>query len=518
MGSALPAPRNEPINEIASMGFRIHPAWWFFGGSGLVLAGLAVALMAPDLFSARNSGGGPVVVYCAAALRAPMEEIAREYERESGGRIELRFGASESILASIRTTKQGDLFLPADDSYIEVARTSDLIAETVPLARMTAVLAVRAGNPKHIESWAEVLNGPATLAQAEPDAAAIGKLTRDGLTKQGRWDAVIKKTTVKLTTVTEVANAVALGSVDAGIVWDAVTRPNPKLAMVALPGLDAVRARVQLAVLTTSNQPTAALQFARFVSARDKGLKRFRDHGFVDLETGDAGALKPELVFYAGAMLKPAIDKTITEFERREGVSVTRVYNGCGILVSQMKTGERPDLFFACDTRFMDQAREWFAEPAVVSSNQLVIAVQKGNPHSVNTLADLAKPGLKVGVGHEQQCALGAITRETFIQTGTYAAVTKNIVVQSPTGDLLVNQLRPGALDAAVVYRSNVLPYEKDLDFTPVTGIPCAAPEQPIAVGKQTEYPRLTARLIVAIRSAESRRRFEEIGFGWGTK
>ena len=34
-------------------------------------------------------------------------------------------------------------------------------------------------------------------------------------------------------------------------------------------------------------------------------------------------------------MLRPAIEETVTEFEKREGVRVSRVYNGCGILATQ---------------------------------------------------------------------------------------------------------------------------------------------------------------------------------------
>jgi len=277
------------------MGIRIHPAWWFFGLTGLVLVALTLMVFGPQWFAPKSANVDPLVVYCAASQRVPMEAIAKDYERETGRHIELRFGASEALLASIRTTKQGDLFLPADDSYIEMARRDDLIAETIPVARMTAVLAVRAGNPKKIASWGDLLKGSTTLAQAEPDAAAIGKLTREGLTKLGLWDAVLKKTTVKLGTVTEVANAVALGSVDAGIVWDVVARINSKLAMVSLPELDGIRARVQLAVLKTSRQSPAANQFARFVTSRDKGLPRFRENGFVDVETGDSVTLMPDL-------------------------------------------------------------------------------------------------------------------------------------------------------------------------------------------------------------------------------
>ena len=77
-------------------------------------------------------------------------------------------------------------------------------------------------------------------------------------------------------------------------------------------------------------------------------------------------------------MLRPAIHRTINAFEEREGVSVTRVYNGCGILVSQMKTGEMPDVFFACDVSFMNMVQDEFKPATNVSNNQLVIAVNQG--------------------------------------------------------------------------------------------------------------------------------------------
>jgi len=93
----------------------------------------------------------------------------------------------------------------------------------------------------------------------------------------------------------------------------------------------------------------------------------------------------------------------------------------------------------------MDDVQDLFEAPKVVSSNQLVIAVRKGNPLGIRTLADLGKPGLRIGVGHEQQCALGTITKETFVRVGLYAQIRKNVAVVSPTGDFLVNQLRSGA-------------------------------------------------------------------------
>jgi molybdate transport system substrate-binding protein len=166
----------------------------------------------------------------------------------------------------------------------------------------------------------------------------------------------------------------------------------------------------------------------------------------------------------------------------------------------------------------MNQVRDLFGEPTKISTNQLVIAVPKGNKYGVQTLKDLGKPGLKVGVGHEQQCALGAITKETFLTTGVYAAVQKNVAVQAPSGDLLIVQLRAGSLDVVVCYQSNVTPYGNEIDAVPVTGIPCAKPEQPLAIGKDCPYPQLAQRLEAALQSVESKRRFEELGFGWEVK
>jgi molybdate transport system substrate-binding protein len=265
------------------------------------------------------------------------------------------------------------------------------------------------------------------------------------------------------------------------------------------------------------------MRLVRYLHTKDKGARHFVEHGFSEVSAQDDAGRK-ELVVYAGAMLRPAVEETLTDFERREGVSVTRVYNGCGILVAQMKAGARPDVYFACDPRFMADVQDRFEAPKTMSNNQLVIAFQKGNPNGIRELRDLAKPGLRVGVGHEQQCALGALTKETFLRTGIYAAVQKNIVVQLPTGDFLINQLRSGAksfkaaLDVAVVYRSNVTPFEDELAAIPITGIPCAAPQQPIAVSKTAGDPELAGRLLRALESAESRQRFEALGFGWERK
>ena len=478
----------------------------------------------PDKADPPDTGDDPpVIALTAAALRPAMEPAAAEYERDYGVRIELRFNASENLLNSLKVVGQGDLFIPADDSYVAAARADGLVDVDYDLAGMTGVAVFKKDHPKPADqlTWDDFLK--ARIAQPNVDATAVGKITRLRLAEAGRWEPIERARPISMGTVTEAANAVHLGSADAAIVWDAIANAYKDLKVARLPDLDRISARVTAAICAKSRSREHARLFAEFLSDPAAGQKHFRAAGYARAVRAartktDGPAGDRELTLYAGAMLRPAIEETIQEFEAREGARVTRVYNGCGILVTQMKTGKMPDLYLACDPRFMGDVASLFARPEVVSNNQLVIAVPKGNPAGLQELKDLGKAGLKVGVGHEQQCALGAITKETFIQSGVYAAVRKNVRVESPTGDLLVNQLLTGALDAVVCYVSNVVTNSDKIEGIPVTGIPCSNPEQPIAVAKESTNPALAEKLIEAIKSAESRKRFEQAGFGWGRR
>ena len=459
-------------------------------------------------------GKEPLTVFCAAGIKTPVEAVARDYEKAFGVPVRLQFGGSQTLLANAEVAKVGDLFLPADDSYLQLAREKQLIAETMPLARMTAVLAVRKGNPKNLRSLDDLQRPDVKLAQANPDAAAIGKLTRAALEKAGQWDALQKRTTVFKPTVNDVANDLKLGTVDAGFVWDAVVQQYPDLEMVRLPALDSAVARITVGVLRSSRQPTAALRFARYLAARDKGLLEFAQHGFVPVE-GDAWAETPELVFYSGAMNRVAIEETLKRFQAREGVRITTVFNGCGILVGQMKAGGRPDAYLTCDKSFVPPVADLFpAEPVEMSDSAIVLLVPKGNPKNLRTLADLAPPGLRIGLANPEQSTLGALTKRLLEQGRILDPVMKNVVAQTPTADMLVNQIRTGSLDATVVYVSNTTKVREQLDVIPLQGAGTVA-VQTFSVGLGSPRKQLAARLLSALQSDESRTRYEAAGFHW---
>ncbi len=493
-------------------------------GSILALVGMFIMLSRGDSRPAATSAKDAslsdgkshrgVMLFCAASNRAVMESILADYEQECGRRVEVQYGPSQTLLSQVEVSKVGDLYLPADDSYLKMGKEKGLIAEVLPIARMQGVVAVKKGNPKSIETFEDLLRDDVRLVQADPEAAAIGKITRRVLSEAGLWDELSDQTTAFRTTVTEAANDVLVGAADAAIVYDAVLHTYPDLEFVELPELMSAASQISVGVIKSTKQSQAALHLARYISARDRGLEHYRDQGF-RVSGGDLWSDVPQLKLYAGSMLRPAIEDTIKEFESREGVTVETVYNGCGILVAQMKAGQVPDAYFACDSEFMEQVPDLFPESVEVSQNELVIVVQKGNPHNIASLRDLTKPGLRVGVGHEKQCAMGWLTQNTFKEGGVQQEVMENVTVQSPTGDMLVNQMRTGSLDAAVVYLSNAAGSGEYLDAVRIQGLECSIATQPYAVSPESPNGRTASRLFERICSLESKEDFAAQGFGW---
>lgn len=270
---------------------EMNTAKFSFIASVVAMAGLIAALAwlsggiggGGDLAGGNSgaAGGDTLIVYCAAALRVPVEAAAAEYERAYGGRVQLQYGGSQTLLANLKLSGVGDLYLPAEDAYVELARNQGLVAEIIPLATMRPVLAVKAGNPRRIRTLDDLLaTNDLTLALADPDAAAIGRLTREALQAAGKWEAVRGRAAVLKPTVTEVATDVKLGAADAGFVWDAtVSQFTPALEAIELPELAGRTAQVSVCVLKSAKQPTNALRFASFLSAPDKGRPHFERAG-----------------------------------------------------------------------------------------------------------------------------------------------------------------------------------------------------------------------------------------------
>ena len=463
----------------------------------------------------RGESGGSLTVHCAAGIKVPVMAMAQRYEEEFGTSIRLTFGGSGSLLSGLRVRATGDLYIAGDDSYVEAARSRGLVDEVLQIATMRPVIAVQAGNPKKIGGLGDLLKPGVRYALANPDQAAVGKIVKRTASDLGIWAQLESQAAVFKPTVNDLANDLRLGTVDAALIWDA-TAAQHGLSHVKDEALAKSPRKVTLGVLRCSKYPSQALHFARYLTAKDRGLPAFTTAGFAAID-GDVWADVPRLFLMSGAMLRPAIEQTLSEFEAREAVVVERVYNGCGILVAQMRTGVLPDAYFACDQSFLDQVADQFEVGTPFSTNEIVLVMSKANPHKLTKLSDLLGDNLRVGIGHPDKSALGALTATMMASQGLADRLlaSGNIAVESPTGDMLVNQLRTGSLDAILVYRSNATQVAKHLTIQTLVGVEGARAQQPYAVARDSDHKQLMQRLQARLRTTASAERFQALGFEW---
>ncbi|MEO1998363.1 MAG: substrate-binding domain-containing protein [Planctomycetaceae bacterium] len=203
-----------------------------------------------------------------------------------------------------------------------------------------------------------------------------------------------------------------------------------------------------------------------------------------------------------------------TVFAKREGADVITKYNGCGVLVGEMRVGSHPDLYFSCDISFMEKVQDLFHDSKNVSSTRMVIAVQKGNPRRIQSLQDLAQADLQVGLCDPGKSALGSLSASLLKQLEILEPVVANQVYSSSTAAELVSALVVGKIDAAIVYQANVVMQQHALDFVPIDDNRAVA-IQPIAIGRNSDQPQLSARLMEAILSPNNKAAFDEFGFNW---
>ena len=298
---------------------------------------------------------------------------------------------------------------------------------------------------------------------------------------------------------------------------DIALQKNDDSVKEVIPVTTAGEESLNIGVSASCLQPAAALRFARFLTAPQRGGRILAEMGFEPFP-GDEWAVKPDLILYSGSVNRPAVEKLLAEFSEREGIDLTTVFNGCGILCAAMQTmtdpanPRFPDAYYACDLCFVPPVAKHFNEVVLLTETDIGIAVPATNPHNIKTLTDLARPGLKVGLCNQEQSTLGYLTQGILKFSGLDASIRKNVVVGVPTADFLITQLRSGALDAAIVYRVNAELQKADIKFIKIKHEGARA-VQPFSVRSDSPKRQLAKRLQEHFLANPDS--FRETGFRW---
>jgi molybdate transport system substrate-binding protein len=461
----------------------------------------AVALAATTVLA--GCGGadenGPLLCYVGGTMRPAMEELARIYEKDTGRPIELDYGDSGACIIKAETSRRGDLVVVHDPFHGAMERKG-LVLEGWVVATLEPMIAVAKGNPKNIMGLKDLARPGLRLVLTDATYSTAGHVVRTMCRKAGIEEAVEKNVATRTRAGGEAANAVALGHADAAITWNAVIylrrgqldavpiesswRPDVRVDAVTSPTfgpIDLSRIRVTIGLLKYTKQPAAAKAFAQF-AASTKADEVWRRFGYGPapearhLAAGGApgaaeAAPRRSLYIYCGAGLRTAMEEIGRAFSAKTGASVESDYGGSGMLISRLRLGHTGDLFVPGDVWYVELAEK---EGLVESRTDVgwfipVILVQKGNPKGVRSLDDLARPGLRLGLGNPKACQVGRTSEEIFAKNRIDpAAIEKNLAFSSVTVNELGLQVKAGQLDAAIVWDATAAQYADSADAVPI--------------------------------------------------
>jgi molybdate transport system substrate-binding protein len=174
------------------------------------------------------------------------------------------------------------------------------------------------------------------------------------------------------------------------------------------------------------------------------------------LITGCDQAGASSITVFAAGGAKPALDEICRQFEEQNQTKVEVTYGGGGEMLSKMLMAKCGDVYIAPEQRFMEAAREKKAiAPNTIKSIAYmvpVIAVPKGNPGQIFSVAALVRTGVRVAITREETTLLGKYAPEIFYKAGIAEAVGKNIVTQASDPNNLLNMLFMKQVDAAIIW------------------------------------------------------------------
>jgi len=223
----------------------------------------------------------------------------------------------------------------------------------------------------------------------------------------------------------------------------------------------------------------------------------------------------PVLRLYCAAGLRPPVAELVAEFGRDQGIVIESDYGGSGILLSRIKLTREGDLYLPGDVRYVQQAR---AAGLIASSVNAcysiqVILVAKRASRPVRSLADLAAPGLRVGLGEPMACAIGEVTKGILERAGIREQVQANVVFSSLTVNELGLQVKSGQLDAAIVWDATARQYADVAEIVGIDRDENVISTIPVAALRSSRHAELARGFQEFVTSARGREIWARHGF-----
>jgi molybdate transport system substrate-binding protein len=227
---------------------------------------------------------------------------------------------------------------------------------------------------------------------------------------------------------------------------------------------------------------------------------------------GSGGTAVGTVTVLAASSLTESFTALGTRFEQlNPAIEVTFSFGGSSGLAQQIVSGAPADVFAAASPATMKtvvDAGAGAGTPVVFARNQLVIAVPKGNPKALTSLAALAAPGVKVALCAEQ-VPCGAAARKALDAAG----VQLTPVTEEQDVKAALAKVKLGEVDAALVYRTDTRAAAKEVDGIDFPESATAINDYPIVALADAAAPPAAAAFVAFVQTPDARHILTDAGF-----
>lgn len=262
-----------------------------------VLASLAVFTAGHQAHAA-----DPLMVFCGAAFKKPMEEIVVTYQKKTGDSINVVYGGVGTLFSQIILSKQGDVFVVPSPDIMERAKKRNVIegGSVRDIAYVAPCINTQKGNPANIQGLKDLARPGIRVGIANPEIVYVGAIAVEIIDKNLSAD---EKKSFRTNVVTyaedfnKLATMIVLKQVDAVIGMHFLEGWYPdKVATVKLKPTEVPRiGSAQAAVIAYTKKKHEAGKFIEVLASGDAQavFRKYHYFGTTQEAFSWVGATKP---------------------------------------------------------------------------------------------------------------------------------------------------------------------------------------------------------------------------------
>ena len=256
--------------------------------SRLAISSLIVICFSFYLLSKLNSKHktDAIIIYCAAGIKLPIQELVNQYEQESQQTVLIEYGSSGDLEARLQqeatfSKKRADLYIPADDSFSKRTQKKGLSFYSLPLAQFKLCLASKANDSIDIPSLKVLIDKKIPYLICNEKAGA-GKKLKSALEQTATWQVLKENSKLTAATVSEAANSIKNSKdIRVGIIWN-TTAKQFSLRVIELEEFKNLNSRINVNFTQKEPKP-AAIEIATYLSLSAKSQRTFEKFGFENI-------------------------------------------------------------------------------------------------------------------------------------------------------------------------------------------------------------------------------------------